>query len=65
VLCEPNDAKSLADALEVLLLNPDRARALGEAGHRAVTEKFSAEAMAQATLKVFEAVVIRPRPIAI
>ncbi len=56
VLCEPNDAKSLADALEELLLNPESARALGEAGRRAVTEKFSAEAMAQATLQVFEAV---------
>jgi glycosyltransferase involved in cell wall biosynthesis len=55
VLCEPNDAKSLADALEELLLEPARARALGEAGHRAVTEKFSAKAMARATLKVFEA----------
>ena len=65
VLCEPNDAKSLADALEELLLNPDRARALGEAGRRAVAEKFSAEAMAQATMQVFEAVVVRPRPIAI
>lgn len=56
VLCEPNDAKALADALEELFLNPDRARALGEAGRRAVTEKFSAEAMARATLQVFEAV---------
>lgn len=65
VLCEPNDAKSLADALEELLLDPARARAMGEAGRRAVAEKFSAEAMAQATLQVFEAVVVRPRPIAI
>lgn len=56
VLCEPNDAKSLADALEELLLNPDRARALGEAGRRAVAKNFSAEAMARATLQVFEAV---------
>jgi len=56
VLCEPNDAKSLAEALEDLLLNPESARALGEAGRRAVTEKFSAEAMARATLRVFEAV---------
>ncbi len=59
VLCEPNDSKSLADALEELFLNPDRARALGEAGRRAVAEKFSAEAMARATLQVFESVVKR------
>ena len=55
-LCEPNNAKSLADTLEELFLNPDRARALGEAGRLAVAERFSAKAMAQATLRVFEAV---------
>lgn len=56
VLCDPNDAKSLADALEELFLHRDRARALGEAGRQAVAEKFSAEAMARATLRVFESV---------
>jgi len=54
LLCEPNDAKSLADALEQLLLNPDRARALGEAGRTAVSEQFTAEVMARETLKVFD-----------
>lgn len=56
VLCEPNDTKSLADTLEELLLNPERARALGATGRRAVADKFSAEAMARATLMVFESV---------
>ena len=56
-LCEPNDAKSLADALEQLLLNPEQARALGEAGQHAVSENFTAEAMARRTLTVFEAAV--------
>ena len=55
-LCEPNDAKSLAEVLEGLLRNPERARALGEAGRQAVAKKFSAEAMAQATVQVFESV---------
>ena len=55
VLCEPGNAKALADALEELLLNPERARALGEAGRQAVREKFSAEAMAKATLHVLRA----------
>ena len=57
LLCEPNDAKSLADALEQLLLNPDRLRELGEAGRKAVSENFTAEAMAKRTLAVFEATV--------
>ena len=64
VLCELNEAKSLADALEALLLDPARARALGEAGRRAVSEKFSAEAMARATLQVFESVTEREPPAA-
>ncbi|HEX5220365.1 MAG TPA: glycosyltransferase family 4 protein [Verrucomicrobiae bacterium] len=54
LLCEPNDAKSLADALGQLLTNPEQARAMGEAGRRAVSENFTAEAMAQRTLRVFE-----------
>ncbi|MAF67709.1 MAG: glycosyl transferase group 1 [Planctomycetes bacterium] len=46
VLCEPDDAASLADALEALLLDPARARALAERGRRAVRECFGAEHMA-------------------
>jgi glycosyltransferase involved in cell wall biosynthesis len=53
VLCEPGDPRALADAIEPLLLNPERARTLGEAGRRAVFEKFSAEAMAGETLRAF------------
>ena len=52
VLCAADDAPALAEALEGLLLEPARARALGEAGRRAVFEKFSAEAMARATVEV-------------
>jgi glycosyltransferase involved in cell wall biosynthesis len=56
MLCEPNDPRALADALEVLLLNPDQARPLGDAGRQSVREKFTAEVMARETLKVFELV---------
>ena len=51
LLCAAGDPNALADAIEELLLNPSRARALGEAGRQAVFERFSAEAMAQATLQ--------------
>jgi len=57
ILCAPGDAKSLADALEVLLLDPERARALGAAGRKAVRESFNAEAMARQTLGIFERVI--------
>jgi glycosyltransferase involved in cell wall biosynthesis len=53
VLCAPGDAQALAEAIEALLLDPARARALSEAGWHAVTERFSAEAMAQATLTLY------------
>jgi glycosyltransferase involved in cell wall biosynthesis len=52
LLCA-GEPEPLAEAIKELLLNPARARALGEAGQRAVFEKFSAEAMAQATLRVY------------
>ena len=54
MLCERGDIKSLADKIEELLLNPTQAAALGERGRAAVAEKFSVEAMAGATLRVFE-----------
>jgi glycosyltransferase involved in cell wall biosynthesis len=53
VLCAAGNAPALAEAVEELLLNPPRARALGEAGRRAVFQRFSAEAMARATLQVY------------
>ncbi len=39
-ICEPGDPRALADALEPLLLDPARARALGAAGRQAVLEKI-------------------------
>jgi len=54
VLCEPGNPKSLADTIEQLLLNPQQARALGEAGRNAVLETFNAESMAKENLRVLE-----------
>ncbi len=56
VLCAPNDPEALADGIESLLLDPGRARALGRIGARAVSESFSAESMARASLQVYEQV---------
>jgi glycosyltransferase involved in cell wall biosynthesis len=53
VLCAAGDAQALAEAVEELLLDPARARALGDAGRHAVTERFSAETMAQTTLQLY------------
>ena len=53
LLCSENDPQALAEAIEELLLDPARARALGAAGRRAVFERFSAEAMARAMAQVY------------
>jgi glycosyltransferase involved in cell wall biosynthesis len=58
LLCEPNDPKALADALEPLLLDPARARELGDTGRRTVHEKFTAGVMAGETLQVFQKTVL-------
>ena len=52
-MCAPGDARALAEAIEALLLDPTRACELGAAGRHAVAERFSAEAMAQATLTLY------------
>ena len=41
LLCEPDDAGSLAAAIAELLLDPERARQLGERGRQAVLERFT------------------------
>jgi glycosyltransferase involved in cell wall biosynthesis len=53
VLCAADDPRALAEALEELLLDQPRVRALGEAGRCAVFARFSAEAMAQAMAQVY------------
>jgi len=56
ILCDPDDPQALADAMETLLLDPERARALGAQGRKAVFESFSAERMARDMIKVLESV---------
>jgi len=53
VLCEPNNAASLADAMEPLLLKPDYARELGKRGRDAVFEKFNIEQTAKEMVRIY------------
>ena len=57
VLCETGNAQSLAEAIESVLLRPDCGRSLGEAGRKAVQERFSAEAMARGMLELCKAAI--------
>jgi glycosyltransferase involved in cell wall biosynthesis len=50
VLCEPGDPVALATAIEELLLDPVRARALGEAGRQAVRQNYSISRVADRVL---------------
>jgi glycosyltransferase involved in cell wall biosynthesis len=52
LIAEPN-APALADAIEQLLLNPSRARELGETGQRAVLQRFNVQRMAEDVLNVY------------
>jgi glycosyltransferase involved in cell wall biosynthesis len=52
LIAEPN-AAALAQSVESLLLNRERARALGEAGQRAVLQHFSVQRMAEGVLNVY------------
>lgn len=57
VLCEPGSVGALAEAIEALVLDRARARALGEAGRRAVEKSFSVRAMAEGMAGVFAAAI--------
>ncbi len=50
VLCGPHDPKAIAAALRPLLDNPSRLREMGDAGRRAVFERYTDDAMARGTI---------------
>jgi glycosyltransferase involved in cell wall biosynthesis len=56
LICEPGNPKALANGIEELLLEPEKARALGAAGRKAVLEKFNAREMAQEVTRAYEQV---------
>jgi len=52
ILVAPKDARALADGWEMLLRDPERARALGENGRKAVERDFTVQRMAEAHVEV-------------
>ena len=55
-LYEPNDAPTVAQAIEAMLSDPPRARALGVAGREAVLRDYTVERMAERTEQVYRCV---------
>ena len=47
ILVEPDNVNALADGIEQLLLDPAKARRLGQQGREAVLKHFSVEQMAR------------------
>jgi glycosyltransferase involved in cell wall biosynthesis len=56
VLCKPDDAAALAEALGALLADKDRRLALGNAGRAAVEARFTVDQMAERVEAVFASV---------
>ena len=54
ILCEPDNVEALAQALEELITNPDKATQLGSAGRKSVFEKFGTHQMADAFIKALD-----------
>lgn len=57
VLYDIDESGALAEALESLLLDPERARELGRRGYEAVHERFGIDRMAKDFVAVYEALV--------
>jgi glycosyltransferase involved in cell wall biosynthesis len=59
LLVPPDDAVALAEAIEILLADSERATAMGQAGYERLVREFSVDKMVQATLDVYGQVVTR------
>jgi glycosyltransferase involved in cell wall biosynthesis len=56
LLVPPGDAPPLANAIQVLLEDPERSRTMGTAGARRMRERFSWRRTAEETLSLYEEV---------
>lgn len=54
VLYEPNNAQALAAAMQTLLLDPGRARELGEQGRKKVLERFDVTQSAEQIVRIYQ-----------
>ena len=64
VLVEPGSPQALARGIRSLIDDPERRSALGRQGRQVVQDRFSANAMARATLDVYEQLLSMPQPAA-
>jgi glycosyltransferase involved in cell wall biosynthesis len=62
VLCEPNDPRSLCDALGGLLADPARRAEMARRGRQAVIDQFNMETMGRGALEICQSVLAASRP---
>ena len=62
ILYEPNEPDKLSDAIEFLLLNPERSCELGKQGREIVLERFNVDYMASKMVKAMETVIAQKSP---
>jgi glycosyltransferase involved in cell wall biosynthesis len=61
ILCRPNDAESLAQALKQMILDSEKQNKWGKRGHIAVRERYHAELAAKRTLDLYQSVLAQPQ----
>ncbi len=59
LLVPPGDQDALVDALVELLTDPGRSRAMGDAGHRRLTDEWSPPVVAARTVEVYRDAIAR------
>jgi glycosyltransferase involved in cell wall biosynthesis len=56
IVCKPNKASVLADAIQLLLLDRNRAQQLGQQGRKSVFEKFNIDKTAKDIVRIYEGI---------
>ena len=61
LLVKPKDVDSLAEAMDFLLTNPDKAKEIGERGRKLVLDNYTWEKNAEKTIRVYQEVLSNVR----
>jgi len=60
-LVPPRDSKSLADALKILIENPELRKKMGARGRKIVEAEFSEEIVVKQTMEIYKEIIRRLR----
>ncbi|HCA48133.1 MAG TPA: hypothetical protein DEP45_12520 [Armatimonadetes bacterium] len=57
LIVPPEDPQALAEAISALISDPERARSMGEAGHRRVEREFTVDRMVEQHLELYQSII--------